>query len=210
MQRPQPRQPTLMTATRRIALLLHHLHHRIHYKEYVLYPSATTNASLATMCFSAMAAVSPTECTGRSLWLSSSSLHPPSCLLFLRKETEKGGVYVYMCIYMAKWPASLLLRCPWLWYQLHPSVPILFGYLFVLSFVSMIKTSWTDPGVRKRKGGRREGILIVATVDHTSAFTWNTACHTGWIWPCVRTSINTPASSQASHHQRRTSPLEVL
>ncbi|SAM00038.1 hypothetical protein [Absidia glauca] len=43
-----------------------------------------------------------------------------------------------------------IFTCPWLWYQVHPSVPILFGYLFVLSFVSMIKTSWTDPGIIPR------------------------------------------------------------
>ncbi|KAI7869501.1 DHHC palmitoyltransferase-domain-containing protein [Spinellus fusiger] len=40
--------------------------------------------------------------------------------------------------------------CPWLWVNVHPSVPIIFGYLFMLSFVSMIKTSWTDPGILPR------------------------------------------------------------
>ncbi|KAI8341901.1 DHHC palmitoyltransferase-domain-containing protein [Chlamydoabsidia padenii] len=43
-----------------------------------------------------------------------------------------------------------IFTCPWLWYQIHPAVPIIFGYLFILSFVSMIKTSWTDPGIIPR------------------------------------------------------------
>ncbi|KAI8370559.1 DHHC palmitoyltransferase-domain-containing protein [Radiomyces spectabilis] len=40
--------------------------------------------------------------------------------------------------------------CPWLWYHVHPAVPVLFGYLFMLAFVSMLKTSWTDPGILPR------------------------------------------------------------
>ncbi|KAI8097379.1 DHHC palmitoyltransferase-domain-containing protein [Halteromyces radiatus] len=40
--------------------------------------------------------------------------------------------------------------CPWLWYQIHPIVPILFGYMFLLSLASMVKTSWTDPGILPR------------------------------------------------------------
>lgn len=45
---------------------------------------------------------------------------------------------------------SRYLRCPWLWYNIHPAVPILFGYLFLLTITSMLKTSWTDPGVSFR------------------------------------------------------------
>ncbi|KAI9301046.1 DHHC palmitoyltransferase-domain-containing protein [Cunninghamella echinulata] len=40
--------------------------------------------------------------------------------------------------------------CPWLWYNISPAVPILFGYIFTLCFASMIKTSWTDPGILPR------------------------------------------------------------
>lgn len=39
------------------------------------------------------------------------------------------------------------IRCPWLWVNISIAVPICYAYLFVLSFVSMLRTSWTDPGV---------------------------------------------------------------
>lgn len=49
-------------------------------------------------------------------------------------------------------PSALFFAftCPWLWYNLHPAVPIVFAYLFVLAFASMLKTSWTDPGIIPR------------------------------------------------------------
>ena len=37
-------------------------------------------------------------------------------------------------------------RCPYIWENVHPAIPIVFAYLFVLTLTSMIKTSWTDPG----------------------------------------------------------------
>lgn len=40
-----------------------------------------------------------------------------------------------------------IFTCPFLWYNIHPAVPIIFAYMFCLAFASMIKTSWTDPGV---------------------------------------------------------------
>ncbi|OAD74509.1 hypothetical protein PHYBLDRAFT_111945 [Phycomyces blakesleeanus NRRL 1555(-)] len=43
-----------------------------------------------------------------------------------------------------------IFTCPFLWDNVHPAVPIVFCYLFVLSFASMIKTSWTDPGIIPR------------------------------------------------------------
>lgn len=42
---------------------------------------------------------------------------------------------------------SFLFRCPFIWEHIHPAIPIVFAYLFLLSLASMIKTSWTDPGV---------------------------------------------------------------
>lgn len=41
-----------------------------------------------------------------------------------------------------------IFTCPFIWENIHPVIPILFAYLFVLCLTSMIKTSWTDPGVR--------------------------------------------------------------
>lgn len=47
---------------------------------------------------------------------------------------------------------KLYYRCPFLWNQVHPVIPVVFAYLFILAFASMLKTSWTDPGVvYKRK-----------------------------------------------------------
>ncbi|KAI8641437.1 DHHC palmitoyltransferase-domain-containing protein [Parasitella parasitica] len=43
-----------------------------------------------------------------------------------------------------------VFTCPFLWNQVHPAVPIVFAYLFVLSLISMLKTSWTDPGIIPR------------------------------------------------------------
>ncbi|KAI8581860.1 hypothetical protein K450DRAFT_229601 [Umbelopsis ramanniana AG] len=49
-------------------------------------------------------------------------------------------------------PSALFFAftCPWLWINIHPSVPIIFAYLFVLAMASMLKTSWTDPGIVPR------------------------------------------------------------
>ncbi|KAI9280647.1 hypothetical protein BY458DRAFT_430474 [Sporodiniella umbellata] len=49
-------------------------------------------------------------------------------------------------------PAVLFLvfTCPWLWHELSPVVPIVFGYLLTLSLASMLKASWTDPGIIPR------------------------------------------------------------
>lgn len=43
-----------------------------------------------------------------------------------------------------------IFTCPFLWQQVHPALPIIFAYIFVLAFVSMLKTSWTDPGIIPR------------------------------------------------------------
>ncbi|CAO3669335.1 unnamed protein product [Rhizopus stolonifer] len=44
----------------------------------------------------------------------------------------------------------LIFTCPFLWTEIHPVIPIVFGYLFILAFASMLKTSWTDPGIIPR------------------------------------------------------------
>ncbi|KAI9313561.1 DHHC palmitoyltransferase-domain-containing protein, partial [Dichotomocladium elegans] len=40
-----------------------------------------------------------------------------------------------------------IFTCPFIWEHIHPAIPIVFAYLFVLSLASMVKASWTDPGV---------------------------------------------------------------
>ncbi|CAO3673338.1 unnamed protein product [Rhizopus stolonifer] len=43
-----------------------------------------------------------------------------------------------------------IFTCPFLWNKVHPAIPIVFAYLFILAFASMLKTSWTDPGIIPR------------------------------------------------------------
>ncbi|KAI8369892.1 DHHC palmitoyltransferase-domain-containing protein [Choanephora cucurbitarum] len=43
-----------------------------------------------------------------------------------------------------------VFTCPYLWNNIHPAIPIVYAYLFVLTLVSMLKTSWTDPGIIPR------------------------------------------------------------
>jgi len=45
---------------------------------------------------------------------------------------------------------TLIIRlhsCPWIWSNVHIAVPIVYAYLFVLALISMLRTSWSDPGV---------------------------------------------------------------
>ncbi|CAO3609882.1 unnamed protein product [Mucor fragilis] len=44
----------------------------------------------------------------------------------------------------------LIFTCPWLWYHISPAVPIVFAYIFCITISSMLKTSWTDPGIIPR------------------------------------------------------------
>ncbi|KAF9155087.1 Palmitoyltransferase zdhhc14 [Linnemannia schmuckeri] len=39
---------------------------------------------------------------------------------------------------------------PFLWHRVSPAAPIVQAYLFIVAFSSMLKTSWTDPGVIPR------------------------------------------------------------
>jgi palmitoyltransferase ZDHHC9/14/18 len=65
--------------------------------------------------------------------------------------------------------ASFAHRCPWLWINIHPAVPIIFAYLFVLAIASMLKTSWTDPGVRISVV-QMQGDGLFNQTDHGSHF----------------------------------------
>ncbi|KAG2196969.1 hypothetical protein INT46_004468 [Mucor plumbeus] len=44
----------------------------------------------------------------------------------------------------------LIFTCPWLWHHISPAVPVLFAYIFCIALASMLKTSWTDPGIIPR------------------------------------------------------------
>lgn len=43
------------------------------------------------------------------------------------------------------------ISSPYLWHRLGPAAPIIQAYLFIVSFSSMLKTSWTDPGIIPRE-----------------------------------------------------------
>ncbi|KAG2189337.1 hypothetical protein INT44_004479 [Umbelopsis vinacea] len=43
-----------------------------------------------------------------------------------------------------------VFTCPWIWFNVHIAVPIVYAYLFVLALASMVRTSWTDPGIIPR------------------------------------------------------------
>ncbi|KAF9585969.1 Eukaryotic peptide chain release factor GTP-binding subunit [Lunasporangiospora selenospora] len=49
-------------------------------------------------------------------------------------------------------PTGLFLgfTSPYLWHRLSPAAPIVHAYVFIIAFSSMLKTSWTDPGVIPR------------------------------------------------------------
>ncbi|KAG1321756.1 hypothetical protein G6F62_010643 [Rhizopus arrhizus] len=51
-----------------------------------------------------------------------------------------------------------IFTCPFLWNEVHPAIPIIFAYLFILAFASMLKTSWTDPGIIPRNLDTQEEI----------------------------------------------------
>ncbi|CAO3598389.1 unnamed protein product [Absidia cylindrospora] len=43
-----------------------------------------------------------------------------------------------------------IFTCPFLWSNIHPMIPLMFAYMFILAVASMLKASWTDPGVLPR------------------------------------------------------------
>ncbi|OAD73385.1 hypothetical protein PHYBLDRAFT_65994 [Phycomyces blakesleeanus NRRL 1555(-)] len=42
------------------------------------------------------------------------------------------------------------ILCPWYWTHLSPAIPIIFAYTFILTFSSMMRTAWVDPGIIPR------------------------------------------------------------
>ncbi|KAI8075005.1 DHHC palmitoyltransferase-domain-containing protein [Gongronella butleri] len=59
--------------------------------------------------------------------------------------------------------------CPFLWYNMSPAIPIVFGYVFIIALVNMIKTSWTDPGIIPR--GLDPTPTLETFDDHSSIWT---------------------------------------
>lgn len=78
-------------------------------------------------------------------------------------------VYVYVYLLNSIFIPTLLFfsRCPFIWSNIHPVIPLLFAYMFLLAVASMLKTSWTDPGVSNcvcvcvcMENGRRNGTSL--------------------------------------------------
>ncbi|SAL95492.1 hypothetical protein [Absidia glauca] len=62
-----------------------------------------------------------------------------------------------------------VFTCPFLWSNIHPVVPILFGYMFLIAVGSLFKTAWTDPGVIPR--GLDPTPTLENFDDHSSIWT---------------------------------------
>ncbi|KAI9495385.1 DHHC palmitoyltransferase-domain-containing protein [Zychaea mexicana] len=63
---------------------------------------------------------------------------------------EYGAFAVALVLLIAPCVLFAVFTCPFLWSEVHPAIPIVFGYMFILALVSTIKTSWSDPGIIPR------------------------------------------------------------
>ncbi|KAI8394128.1 DHHC palmitoyltransferase-domain-containing protein [Radiomyces spectabilis] len=84
----------------------------------------------------------------------------------LMTSREYWAFSVAMILLVAPCVVFGIFTCPVLWREMHPVVPILFAYFFVLSVASMIKTSWTDPGIIPR--GLDPSPMMELTSDQAS------------------------------------------
>ncbi|KAF9182291.1 Palmitoyltransferase zdhhc14 [Haplosporangium sp. Z 11] len=69
-----------------------------------------------------------------------------------RVMTSRDFPAFIMAIMLILTPTGLFFgfTSPYLWRRLSPAAPIVHAYLFIIVFSSMLKTSWTDPGVIPR------------------------------------------------------------
>ncbi|KAI1306744.1 Palmitoyltransferase zdhhc14 [Mortierella claussenii] len=69
-----------------------------------------------------------------------------------RIMTSRDFPAFLMAIMLILVPTGLFhgFTSPYLWHRLSPAVPIVQAYLFIVALSSMLKTSWTDPGVLPR------------------------------------------------------------
>ncbi|KAI8332901.1 DHHC palmitoyltransferase-domain-containing protein [Chlamydoabsidia padenii] len=69
-----------------------------------------------------------------------------------RLMTSQAHWAFFIALFLVVVPSVLfgIFTCPFLWFNIHPVVPIMFGYMFLIALGSLFKTSWTDPGVIPR------------------------------------------------------------
>ncbi|KAF9430689.1 Palmitoyltransferase zdhhc14 [Podila epigama] len=69
-----------------------------------------------------------------------------------RIMTSRDFPAFVIALFMLLTPTGLFhgFTSPYLWHRLSPAAPIVQAYLFIVAFSSMLKTSWTDPGVIPR------------------------------------------------------------
>lgn len=79
--------------------------------------------------------------------------------------------------------------CPFIWENIHPVIPILFAYLFVLSLISMIKASWTDPGVSS-KPEKRYVTIKFSSIDLFICFSRSSHVISTFSLPWKHTTIS--------------------
>ncbi|KAF9131377.1 Palmitoyltransferase zdhhc14 [Mortierella sp. 14UC] len=69
-----------------------------------------------------------------------------------RIMTSRDFPAFFVAVLLLTVPTGLFhgFTSPYLWHEVSPAAPIVQAYLFIVVFSSMLKTSWTDPGVIPR------------------------------------------------------------
>ncbi|KAF9298963.1 Palmitoyltransferase zdhhc14 [Linnemannia elongata] len=69
-----------------------------------------------------------------------------------RIMTSRDFPAFFVAVLLLTIPTGLFhgFTSPFLWHRVSPAAPIVQAYLFIVAFSSMLKTSWTDPGVIPR------------------------------------------------------------
>ncbi|CDH53904.1 palmitoyltransferase erf2 [Lichtheimia corymbifera JMRC:FSU:9682] len=77
---------------------------------------------------------------------------------------EQWPSLITLLLFIAPCVLFAIFTCPFLWHHVHPAVPIIFAYMAAIALASMLKTSFTDPGIIPR-------YLHASTVDAAAATT---------------------------------------
>ncbi|KAI9314117.1 DHHC palmitoyltransferase-domain-containing protein [Dichotomocladium elegans] len=91
-----------------------------------------------------------------------------------RLLTSRAYWAFFLSLFIFVVPSALfaVFICPWLWHHISPVIPVIFGYMFVLALISMLKTSWTDPGIIPRNldviNGRSTPVLPPAAASDST------------------------------------------
>ncbi|KAF9969484.1 Palmitoyltransferase zdhhc14 [Actinomortierella ambigua] len=102
----------------------------------------------------ATAATETEETHENSLWVRRYKVFPGQNVFLLhgRIMTSRDFPAFIVAVLLILVPTGLFhgYVSPYLWYHLSPAAPLVQAYLFIVAFSTMLKTSWTDPGVIPR------------------------------------------------------------